>query len=242
MKGKLYGIGVGPGDPELMTLKAVRILKECPVIAVPISGSTAGEAVAYKIAREAVAYQIAREALPEIEGKTKLEIQMPMTRDHALLDASHQEAAKQLIRVLDQGKDAAFLTLGDPTVYSTYMYVHRLVAEAGYEAEIVSGIPSFCAAAARLGIALAERQEPIHIYPAAYGVSEALKLPGTKVLMKAGKKLAQLSEKLEDGQQAYVIENCGMPGERVWKREPENRPPVPAGYFTTVIVKGRDSR
>ena len=228
MKGKLYGIGVGPGDPELMTLKAVRLLKECPVIAVPISGSTAGEAVAYKIAREAV---------PEIACKERMDVQMPMTRDRDLLLASHEAAAGQLIRVLDQGKDAAFLTLGDPTVYSTYMYVHRLVAEAGYEAEIVSGIPSFCAAAARLGIALAERQEPIHIYPAVYGVSEALKLPGTKVLMKAGKKLAQLSEELEDGQQAYVIENCGMPGERVWKREPENRPLVPSGYFTTMIIK-----
>ena len=109
MRGILYGVGVGPGDPELMTLKAVRMIRENEVIAVP--GAEA---------KETVAYQIAVQAVPELADKELLSIYMPMTHDAKELEENHRKGAKALEEVLDQGKDIVFLTLGDPTIYSTF--------------------------------------------------------------------------------------------------------------------------
>ena len=112
MKGILYGVGVGPGDPELMTLKAVRLIKENDIIAVP------GADV-----RETVAYKIAVQAVPELADKELLPIYMPMTHDKAELELNHEKGAKTLEATLDTGKNVVFLTLGDPTIYSTFTYV-----------------------------------------------------------------------------------------------------------------------
>lgn len=132
MTGKLYGLGVGPGDPELLTVKALRLVKESDVVAVP--GAVAEESVAYKIVKGV--YQ-------ELDEKNLIPIPMPMTKDPAVLEENHQKAADTIEELLKQGKQVAFLTLGDPTVYSTYLYVHKRILERGYEVEIVSGIPSF---------------------------------------------------------------------------------------------------
>ena len=208
MKGKLYGVGVGPGDPELLTLKALRLIRENPVIAVP------GEDI-----QASVAYQIVKGAYEALDEKTLLPVAMPMTKDPAVLEANHEKAAGDVEAYLRQGKNVVFLTLGDPTVYSTYLYVHKRILARGYEAEIVSGITSFCAVAARLNMGLVERDEPLHVIPATYqadGMDQVLKLPGTKVLMKTGRKMAQVRESIQkSGQQAVMIENCGMPGERI---------------------------
>ena len=119
-KGILYGVGVGPGDPELMTVKAVRTVERCPVIALPQSGRG-----------ECTAYEIAKEAVPALEKKEKLLLSMPMTRDQGKLLESWREAADQIAKKLDLGQDVAFLTLGDPAVYSTYLYLHQLVEKMG---------------------------------------------------------------------------------------------------------------
>ena len=157
MSGILYGIGVGPGDPELLTLKALRILRESDVIAIPSESKEA-----------CVAYQIALGACPELERKELLPIPMPMTKDAAALECSHEAAASAIAEQLEQGRQVAFVTLGDPTVYSTYLYIHRKIAGMGYETAIVSGIPSFCAAAARLNQGLVEQAQPLHILPGTY--------------------------------------------------------------------------
>ena len=129
-----------------------------------------------------------------------------------MLRSSHRAAADRIEQVLDQGRDVAFLTLGDPTVYATYIYVHQLVVQDGYQASIVSGVPSFCAAAARLGISLAERSQMLHIVPSSHGIQEALKLPGVKVLMKAGSKMEQVRKDLiEADMEVAMVENCGWP-------------------------------
>ena len=91
-----------------------------------------------------------------------------MIRDNAALDAAYEKNADLVCAALDQGKDVAFLTLGDPTVYSTYLYLHRKVVSRGYEAEIIPGVPSFCAVAARLGMALCEKGERLLIVPASH--------------------------------------------------------------------------
>ena len=145
------------------------------------------------------------------------------------------------IRALKQGKNVVFLTLGDPTIYSTYLYVHKRILERGYQAEIVSGITSFCAVAARLNMGLAEMAEPLHVIPATYKaeeMDELLKLPGTKVLMKSGKRLKKVRDSiLRSGQNAVMIENCGMPEEKIYASAKEI--PEEAGYYTLLVVKDK---
>ena len=114
MRGILYGVGVGPGDPELMTLKAVRLIKENDIIAVP--GAEVHETVAYKIAVQAV---------PELADKELLPIYMPMTHDKAELELNHEKGAKALEAALDTGKNVVFLTLGDPTIYQHFHMCRR---------------------------------------------------------------------------------------------------------------------
>lgn len=228
MNGKLYGIGVGPGDPELLTLKALRLIKESPVIAVP------GTQV-----KESVAYQIVKGAYPELDEKLLVPVAMPMTKDPKMLEENHQKAAEQIEAYLKKGEQVVFLTLGDPTVYSTYLYVHKRILSRGYEAEIVSGITSFTAAAARLNLGLVEMSEPLHVIPATYQadqMDEVLKLPGTKVLMKTGKKMKQVKEcLLRSGQKTVMVENCGMPNEKIYLSAEEI--PESAGYYSLLIVK-----
>lgn len=225
MKGKLYGIGVGPGDPELLTLKALRIVKESPVIAVP------GD-----IPQESVAYKIVKGAYPELDTKEIVAIPMPMTKDKKKLEESHEKGAAAIAGYLKEGRQVAFLTLGDPTVYSTYIYLHKRIEAMGYPLEIVSGIPSFCAVSARLNMGLVEKAEPLHVIPASYPIDEALDLTGTKVLMKAGKKMGDVKENLRRrGSSCRMIENCGMEDEKIYDSVEEI--PDQAGYYSLIIVK-----
>lgn len=229
-KGILYGVGVGPGDPQLLTLKAVAVIQTCGRIAVP------GE---HK--EQTTAYQIVRQVLPEIETMPCLCIPMPMTKDRQKLASSHAEGARRLIQVLEQGDSVAFLTLGDPTIYSTYLYLHRRVCTAGYQAEIVSGVPSFCAAAARMGISLAEGAQMLHIIPSSYTAADGLELPGTKVFMKAGTKMEMVKEALalgSVGMELYMAQNCGMENEQIYSGMKDAAEiPDDAGYYSLIIVK-----
>ena len=227
MSGCLYSVGVGPGDPELMTLKAVKIIRNCQVLVLPAESK-----------EKCVAYQIVRRAIPEIEDKTTVCLVMPMTKDKDRLEESHREGTQKVAEVLDAGKDAAFLTLGDPTVYATSMYIHQRIAGMGYRTSIVSGVPSFCAAAAKLGVSLGEKQEQIHIIPASYDVEAAMQLPGTKILMKAGKKMPVVRQCVKEHHGwTAMVENCGMAEEHLWINA-EDMPEHP-GYYTLVIVKDR---
>ncbi len=216
---KLFGIGVGPGDPELLTLKAVRLIQECSVLAAPD-----GERTAYRIAERYAA------------GKPVEFFELPMTRDRQTMEASHQAAADRLCALLDQGEDVAFLTLGDPAIYSTYWYLHRLVTARGYAAELVPGVPSFCAAAAAAGRALCEGGEALHILPASHG--HALDYDGSLVLMKAGRSILDVRDVLEragrlDG--TVLVERCGMEGERVVTDL--SALGEPTGYFSVILAK-----
>lgn len=225
MKGTLYGIGVGPGDPELLTLKALRLIKAADVIALP------GEEP-----KETVAYKIVEGAYKELSEKVLLPVPMPMTKAPELLEKYHSEGAALVKKELDEGKNVAFLTLGDPTVYSTYIYVHKRIKEMGYNTEIISGITSFCAVSAKLDTGLVEKSQMLHVIPASYQVEEALKLSGTKVFMKAGKKMKKVKEAiLSSGAQGMMVENCGMPEEKIYKSVEEI--PDTAGYYSLIIVE-----
>jgi len=225
MAGILFGVGVGPGDPELMTLKAVRIIRENDVIAAP------GDDV-----RETVAYKIAVQSVPELKDKEMLPIRMPMVMDKEEQKKNHRLGAKQIEDVLDQGKNVVFITLGDSTIYSTFSYLQEIVEADGYETHLVSGIPSFCAAAAELNIPLTLWQEQLHVIPARQNLKAKLDQPGTYVLMKSGSRMAQTKQLLaESGKKVQMVENCGMPDEKIYRSLEEI--PDDAGYFSLIIAK-----
>ncbi len=225
MKGIAYGVGVGPGDPELMTLKAVRLIRENEVIAVP-----------GREPRESTAYQIAVQAVPELAQKELVPIYMPMVKDRKLIDAEHRKGAEKLKTWLDKGKNVVFLTLGDPTVYCTFSYIQHYLEADGYPVELVSGITSFCAAAARLGLPLAEWDEPLHIVPAVHKTGDKLDLDGNYVLMKAASHMKEVKALLKDsGREVGAVVNCGMENEAVYRSAEEI--PDDAGYFSLIIAK-----
>lgn len=223
-KGKLYGVGVGPGDPELLTRKAERVLGEADIVAVPDKG--AGEKTALNIVSDLVA------------GKELLSCPAPMVRDQAVLEASYQESADRICARLDEGKTVAFITLGDPTVYSTYIYVHKKVLARGYEAELIPGVPSFCAVAARLNTSLCEGAERLLIVPASHDSADCLDIRANKVFMKAGKAIGELQGQLAERgllEHASLVANCGMEGELVCPRFADMTDGT--GYFSIVLVK-----
>lgn len=222
-KGTLYGVGVGPGDPELLTLKGLRILKEAHVIAVP--EREGGGTTALDIVRE------------HIDKAKLMYCPSPMTKDPEKLDTVYSETAGRICGLLDEGKDVAFITLGDPTIYSTYIYIHRRVSAAGYKTRLVPGLPSFCAAAARLNISLCDRSERLMIVPGTYDADDTFDIRANKVYMKSGRELSALLRKLkEHGQldRAAAVENCGMENERVLERLDGTEE---TGYYCVVIVR-----
>ena len=222
--GKLYGLGVGPGDPELLTLKAVRLMKQADIIAVPDKGT--GEKTALQIVH---AY---------IQGKELLYCPTPMIRDRERLEQCYESIAQRIAALLDHGKTVCFITLGDPTIYSTYIYVHKKIAARGYDAELVPGVPSFCAVAARLGQSLCEGSERLLIVPASRDLQDSMDISANKIFMKAGSGILELQDRLRaSGQleQASLVENCGMKNEHVWQHFSDMT--EPSGYFSVVVVK-----
>ena len=224
MNGTLYGVGVGPGNKKFLTLEAVEILQKADVIAIPESG---GEAMALKTVRD------------YIGDKELLACPMPMTRDQAVLKEAHLASADKIASRLDQGKDVAFITIGDPVIYSTYIYLHRILREKGYTARIVSGVPSFCAVAAALNISLCDGGQPLLIIPASYDkLGELLPVEWNKVLMKSGKSLEEVKEKLRGSGlsgKASMVEYCSLENERIFtdlELVDENM-----SYFSTIVVK-----
>ena len=227
MKGIAYGVGVGPGDPEYMTLKACRLIRENEVIAVP-----------GKVPQESVAYKIALGAVPELAEKTLVPVDMPMVKDRAKIDEQHRAAAKLFEGYLDRGKNVVFLTLGDVTVYCTFSYIQHYLEADGYTVELVPGISSVMAAAARLGIPLTEWDEPLHVLPVVHKTGDAMEGQGTYVLMKSASHMTDVKEMLRaSGKDVQAVLNCGMENETVCRSLDEI--PDDAGYFALLIAKDR---
>ena len=226
--GTFYGVSVGPGDPELLTLKAVRCIEQCPVLAAPQTAE--GRMLALDIVKGAV----------DVSDKTILPLRFVMSRDADVLRASHEAAAEAVRAQLDAGNDVAMLNLGDVSIYATYGYLEEILKAAGYPTARIAGVPSFCAAAAALGQSLASGMEaPLTIAPGRHA-EQVLDAPGAKVLMKSGRQLpaalAALRQRGLLGKSAMVC-NCGLPDEALWPDLSAYDPAQPAGYFTTIIVK-----
>ncbi|HEX9873230.1 MAG TPA: precorrin-2 C(20)-methyltransferase [Deferrimonas sp.] len=178
MSSRLYAIGVGPGDPELLTLKAVRILSSVPVICAP-TGTAEAASYALSIVE------------PHIDRSRQqvLSQVFPMRRDQEGLDPFWQEAALEVAGHIRSGRDVAFITIGDPFLYSTFLYLYRIFREKYPEIpiEVVPGISSINAAAAASGVPLGISADRIAILPATYEEQElrtTLEAFDTVILMK----------------------------------------------------------
>ena len=229
--GKFIGVGVGPGDPELITIKALRILRDCPVIAAPRTRS--GEMLALDIAQDAL----------DLSAKEILPIDFTMERDAAKRAESYRAAADAIAQRLDAGCNVAMVNLGDVSIFATVCYVIDELDSRGYETEMVPGVTSFSAIGSRLGISLTEMNKPLHIIPAsAKGLDEALGLPGSLVMMKSASQLDEVIAELESRgmlHRAKLVANCGLPDEHVIEDLVAGAELAKsAGYFTTIVITG----
>ena len=225
--GTFYAVGVGPGDPELLTLQAANILKRCPVIAAPQTKS--GQMLALDIARSAL----------DLREKEVLPLSFTMSREPSLREESYQTAARQIEAFLQKGLDVAMVNLGDVSIFATAYYILERIREDGFQTVMAPGVTSFSAVAARLGCSLTQIDAPLHIIPASADLDSALRFPGTKVLMKSGSAIHETVQALERVgllDRAALVADCGLPTEQVYRdlcELPEN-----LSYFATIIVQG----
>jgi precorrin-2/cobalt-factor-2 C20-methyltransferase len=238
--GTLYGIGIGPGDPELITVKGARILGSCRHVFVPKARSSA-ESVALGIAERHIHSQAAVH-----------EVLFPMTTDRTELEARWGASAKAIAEILEAGEDACFLTLGDALLYSTYIYLLRALRRRIPDVKVVTvpGITAFSAAAALTDFPVGEAKEPVVIVPTTddlEDVKRALSMGGTVVLMKIGKRLRQILELMEERgllERGVFVSHAGMEGERVetdLRRLRGER--AEAGYLSIILVRaGRSNQ
>ena len=208
--GKFIGIGVGPGDPELLTLKAIDILKHAAVIAVPYSTPK----------QQSLALQTARDY---IKPQTRiLKLHFPMVKDEAVRQEHRLQAAEQIAEHLRSGEDVAFLTEGDPMLYSTFAYLLWHLEER-FPIEIVPGISSVMASAAQAHLPLATGDQRLAVLPANYEnidkLGAILALFDTVVLMKVHAVLEELIDYLAEKDllaQAVLVERASAENCRVF--------------------------
>lgn len=227
-KGKLYGIGVGPGDTELLTLKAARILKSVPVVFTPKSSKE----------KESIALSIVKPILEEREDYKRLMLVtpiFPMIEDKEELEKIWTSASEMIAQYLNSGRDVAFITLGDPSVFSTYAYVQKkLIGE--YEIETVPGITSFTACAAARNKALVEQNQILSIVPKIDDrLEQVLEYSDSIVLMKASRNTSDLEKTIEQDErqkEIYSVQNCTRENEKIIEGFSNEKP-----YLTTTIIK-----
>lgn len=230
MAGKLYGIGVGPGDPGLLTLRAKEILDKCGVIAYPVR----------KVGEGSTAFDIIKQVV-DVSEKSVEEFLFDMNPDDSVRERCREEAMAKMCRLLDNGEDIAMVTLGDVGVYSTYMYINDEIESRGYETEVVPGIPSFCHGAALARVPLMIGNEGLAVVPVAKENSrllrDALENFDNVVVMKAFKSMPEIAAMMDElgiaREGAVVVSNVGLDGEYIGPMDTERS----YGYFTTVIIK-----
>ncbi len=192
MSATLYGVGVGPGAPDLITLRAVETIRRVPVLALP-RGSDYGVSKAWAIVQPTIG---------AIAGQKRLFLTFPMSKDPERLKPAWERAFARIGAELDAGRDVAFLTEGDPSLFSTFIYLQdeARVRWPGVRIEVVPGVTSITAVPAVTGVPLADGQERIAILPGAYGLKdlvEVLRRFDTVVLMKIGAELPRIIAALE---------------------------------------------
>lgn len=229
--GTLHALGAGPGDPELITLKAVRVLAHTPLVFAAASSRND-----YSLALSIVSPHLT-------PGVPVVRLPFPMTRNRQELEAAWTANAAQVLDHLHTGQDAAFVTLGDPVTYSTYQYLRRtlLAMEPGVPLAIVSGVSSIQAAAAAAGWGLAESGENLLVLSGVDSperLHRSLEIADNAVILKAYRTFPQLRALLTDmglAHKAVLVSRCGLPGQAVHHNLADcpDKPP----YFSLILVK-----
>ena len=209
--GTLYGVGVGPGSPDLLTLRAVTILNNVPVILAAASPKNEGS----------LAMSIAAPHLPDNVDIVRLDF--PMTRDKTVLEDAWQANARTVATVLRSGRSAAFLTLGDPLIYSTFGYLMRTLKalDAELPVEVIPGITSYQEAAARTGTVLCEGEENLLLVSGINNqerMVSMLKEADSAVVLKTYKNSGQICQALREsgkGERCVFASRLGLEGERI---------------------------
>jgi len=230
MKGKLTGVGLGPGDPELMTLKAHRLISNAGVIAYPALENG-----------ESLARSIAAASIPA--GAIELVIRIPITVERAPAQAAYDRGAAKIAAHLDEGRDVVVLCEGDPFFYGSFMYLfNRLSAD--YETEIIPGVTSITTCAAVAKRPLTARNEVLTIIPGPLETAEMrtrIETSGAVAIMKVGRHLGRIRALLTDmglATSATFVARASLPAQQVL---PLARAPDPAPYFSMILItKGQD--
>jgi len=226
LAGKLIGIGVGPGDPELMTLKAHRLLTQAKVVAYPAPDS--GESFARSIVAEFLA-----------PSQIEIPIVVPMRVERFPAQSVYDQAAKMIASHLDRGSDVVVLCEGDPFFYGSFMYLYeRLVEE--YSCEVVPGISSIMASAAQLGRPLAARNDVLTVVPGPSDddvISHCLKSSDAIAFIKVGRHLPRLKRLIDEAglttQTAY-LERVTLGNQKLMPLE--SMPDDAAPYFSILLI------
>lgn len=213
MSARLIAVGVGPGDPELITLKGARLIGAADVVVTPV-GDRSDASIAHSIVA----------GLIDPERQQLIRQVYPMKKDQAGLEAHWARSAAEVADLVRAGKTVAFVTLGDPFLYSTFLYLHRQLQEhfPGVPVEIVSGVSSINAAAALAGVPLGLSAERLAVLPATYEEAELLRTLeafDTVILMKVHRVFARiraLLDRLDLGRKAVYVKRVGLPGQAVF--------------------------
>ncbi len=238
MNGTLYIIGTGPGDPQLLTLKAANLIESCPVIIAP-RGSKGGTSTALSIVRDAVS----------VDGKTIVELHFPMKKIRnghepaPEILAAWRHAAEQVLLHLDQGNNVCFPTLGDPAIYSTGYYLYETICglRDKINIEFVPGVAAMSSCSAALASPICLGDEMVAVVPATFSderLRDVLDRFDTIVLMKVHRVIDRLVELLQDADlidRAVLVEKAGTIGEKKCSRL--DQIVEPPHYYSTIIIR-----
>lgn len=226
MTGKLYGLGIGPGDPELITLKALRLLQSADVVAYPAPET--GDSLARRI------------VAPHLEGgQTELAIRMPLTVARFPAQAVYEQAAGELATHLQQGRNIAVLCEGDPFLYGSFMYLFGRLAEK-FPVEVVPGVSSLTACAAALNHPLASRNDVLTVIPAPLDdetIAQKLLHTDAAAILKLGRhgpRIVALLRQLGLANRAHYIERATMAEQRILPLDAVDPQSIP--YFAMILV------
>jgi len=241
VKGRLFGLGVGPGDPELITLKALRLLQAAPVVGYFVAKAKASQGQggnAFNIIEQHLSAQQLR--LPLVYPVTTEALAPPLSYEQIISDF-YDQCAERLAEHLEAGRDVAVICEGDPLFYGSYMYLHDRLASR-YQAEVVPGVCSMLGGAAVLGVPLVYRNQSLSVLSGVLPEDELkrrLAEAEAAVIMKLGRnfdKVRRVLTALGLAERAYYVERATMDNQRILPLEEVD--PMASPYFSLIIIPG----
>ncbi len=235
----LIGIGVGPGDPDLLTVKAVKAIQNADIIMCPAS----------KEDRPSIALSVVSSLIDKSKNQDIVKLIFPMTKDKDVLEATWKKNAKIMAEKVLLGKNVVYLTVGDPYLYSTWIYMHKDLKEnyPGMDISVIPGIVSIFTFAAKVGISIAEGAEKVSIIPSCYDLSsvkEIAKYSETLVFLKDGRYFDQVITVLKeagfpDNSVFAIGQDLGTENEIIRKMTlgEVNDDTLTTKYFSILVVK-----